>query len=146
MDNFALEDTQRQYGFTLIELMIAVVVVGILTLIAVPAYTKYTVKAKRSAAESFIMSVANKQEQYILDTRSYANDPNALNTLQISPSADVANNYTISVAASSPPPTFTVTATPYGGQLSNDTQCGALSIDQTGNKTIGGSGTVADCW
>lgn len=146
MEKLFSQAGRNQSGFTLIELMVTVAIVAILALIAYPAYMQYTVKAKRSAAESFIMSVANKQEQYILDSRSYASDPNALTTLQMSAPADVASNYSISVAASSVPPAFTVTATPTGNQLANDGKCGALSIDQLGNKTIGGTGVATDCW
>lgn len=137
---------KRQLGFTLIELMVTVAIVAILALIAYPAYMQYTVRAKRSAAESFIMNVANKQEQYILDSRAYAGGASALTTLQMSAPADVASNYSISVTASTAPPAFAVTATPTGNQLANDSKCGALTIDQTGNKTISGTGQVSDCW
>ncbi|OGT01612.1 MAG: pilus assembly protein PilE [Gallionellales bacterium RBG_16_57_15] len=135
---------QRQQGFTLIELMIAVVIVGILAAIAIPAYTKYVVNAKRAAAESFIMSVANKQEQYMLDARQYAT---TLALLGMSAPADVAANYNVAIVnVSATPPTYTINATPIGGQLANDTECGTVSIDQAGTKGITGTGTVTGCW
>lgn len=128
-------------GFTLIELMITVAVVGILAAVAYPSYTQYVVRAKRSAAQSFMHSVANKQEQYMLDRRSYAAD---LATLNVTAPADVTANYTITVTSdmTTTPPSYLVTATPIGAQLTNDTQCGTLTINHLGTKAPATSG----CW
>ncbi|MFZ3127492.1 MAG: prepilin-type N-terminal cleavage/methylation domain-containing protein, partial [Rhodoferax sp.] len=60
-----------EHGFTLIELMITVAVIGILAAVAFPSYTQYIVRANRSAAESFMFTVANRQEQSMLNARSY---------------------------------------------------------------------------
>lgn len=134
----------RQRGFTLVELMVVVVIVGILAAVAIPAYTQYTVKAKRAAAESFIMGVANKQEQYMLDARQYAT---TLTLLGMTAPADVSDHYNITITdVGATPPTYTVNAIPIGGQLANDTECGTVSIDQAGTKGITGTGAVAECW
>ena len=136
---------KMQKGFTLIELMIAVAIVGILAVIAYPSYMQYVTKSNRSAAESFILTVSNKQEQYMLDARQYAT---ALSTLNLTTPAEVSNNYTISVVANNAgtPPSYTITATPTGVQQTRDTQCANLTIDQTGAKGISGSGLVRACW
>jgi len=62
----------RSRGFTLIELMIAVAIIGILVSIAFPAYQNYLKKARRGAAQAHLMDVAQRQQQYLLDARSYA--------------------------------------------------------------------------
>src|SRR5690349_13963671 len=58
-------------GFTLIELVIAVVIVGVLAAIALPAYTQQILRANRAQAKQFIEDIANREEQYLLDQRSY---------------------------------------------------------------------------
>lgn len=134
----------RDRGFTLVELIVVVAIVGILTAIVIPSYTRYIVRSNRTAAESFIMSVANKQEQYILDARHYADSLPALN--ETTP-RDVAENYTVSISnVGTAPPTYTVNAVPTGAQAERDTQCGTVSIDQAGTKSETGSGSVGDCW
>lgn len=135
-----------QRGFTLVELLVAVVIVGILSAIAVPAYTQHFVKARRAAAESFIMSVSNKEEQYILDAHQYTATLGA-GGLGLATPTDIAAYYSIGIAnIGATPPTYTITATPTGTQASNDTKCGSVSIDQTGAKSISGTGSLADCW
>ena len=133
-------------GFTLIELMIAVVIVGILAAVAYPSYVQYVVRAKRSAAESFILDVASRQEQYNLDARQYASSMTVLGATSIPP--EVSGSYTVTLAAdnTATPPTYTVTATPNASQLSQDAKCATLTINQFGTKGISGNGTVATCW
>lgn len=65
--------TGRQQGFTLIELMITVVIIGILAAIALPSYTQYIVRSNRAAAQAAMMDIANLEQQYLLANRSYGN-------------------------------------------------------------------------
>jgi type IV pilus assembly protein PilE len=136
----------HRQGFTLIELMITVVIVGILAAVAYPSYIQHVVKAKRTAAESFILEVASRQEQYNLDARQYASSMTILGATSIP--AEVSGSYTVTLAAdnSVAPPTYTVTATPNANQLSQDAKCATLTINQSGTKGISGTGTVATCW
>ncbi len=139
----------KHSGFTLIELMITVAIVGIISAIAYPAYTQFTVRAKRSAAESFMMTVSNRQEQSMLNARNYfaiaSGTPAEWTAVSMAVPAEVAANYTVTVTTSTG--AYTVTAVPLAAQLSKDAQCATLTLTNTGVK--GKSGTAAsvnDCW
>ncbi len=131
-------------GFTLIELMITVAVMGVLAAIAYPSYMKYVARGNRSAAQSFMLEVTSRQERYLLDGRQYAPD---LPTLGMTVPDTVSPNYTVSITnVTAAPPGYVVQAAPIGGQANNDANCGTLTIDGTGAKAASGPGGVANCW
>ena len=117
-------------GFTLMEVLIAIVIIGVLLSIAMPAYTSYVIRGNRAAAQQHLLDLAQRETQILADARTYKNTVAGLN--MTSP-ASVTKFYTISITASDgPPPTFTITATPIAG--SKQAADGALSIDQAGAK------------
>lgn len=131
---------RRHSGFTLVELMIAVAIIGILASVALPSYRNYVMRANRSAAQSHMMDIAGRQGQYMLDNRSYAA---SVATLSVTTPTDVSVNYTITIDNTIPtvtPPSFTITATPTGNQTSDS--CGTLSLDSAGAKLP----TTEKCW
>lgn len=126
-------------GFTLLEVMIALVVVAVLTAIAYPSYQDHVRKGRRAAAQAFLVDAANRQQQYLLDARSYAVGEGAMSALNLAVPTEVAPFYTISVQPDVPtvPPTYTLVATPIAGSAQAADY--VLTLDQQGNKTRGGN-------
>jgi type IV pilus assembly protein PilE len=121
-------------GFTLVELMITVAVVAILAAIAIPSYRQYIIRGNRSAGESVMKDIANREQQYLLANRSYAAKATLTANGYALPS-DTSQNYTWNVTAGvdalSSAPIFTITFTPINGQSSDVT----LTLDNQGTKT-----------
>jgi len=143
----------RPAGFTIIELMIAVVIVGILLLVALPGYLQQTVKTKRAVGRAELQKVLAQQEQYFVNNRQYATSLADLgfdNPYSIDSNANMVAStsgeriYTIALTSATAT-AYSVTATPQLNQT-KDSLCGTLQITSTGVKSEGGSGTVADCW
>ncbi|HET6805381.1 MAG TPA: type IV pilin protein [Frateuria sp.] len=144
-------------GFSLIELMVVLAIVAILAAIAYPSYTSHLVKAHRVAAAGCLSEYSNYMERFYTTNLSYdktsagvdANDP--LPVLGCAAASETGQYYkydypadgsTTALAAGS----YTIEAAPLGAQKARDTQCGTLSIDQTGKREVSGSGTVQQCW
>ena len=124
--------SRRRGGFSLVELMVAVAIVGILASIAIPAYQQYIINSNRSSAQSHLLDIAQAQQQYFADNRDYAATLADLNGMTTP--ANVSKHYTITIdVLPGPPPTFTATATPKAGtsQASDVT----LTINHAGTKT-----------
>jgi len=120
-------------GFTLIELMIVVAVIGILVMIAYPSYQNSMVKGSRAAAKSYLLEVAQKQQQFLLDNRAYGTKADLVGAGLAEP-RDFTNFYTLTVTpAAGPPPSFTATATPKAGTRQEPD--GWLEINEAGSKT-----------
>jgi type IV pilus assembly protein PilE len=121
---------RRASGFTIVELMVTLVIVGIIASAAFSTYQNQIIRANRSAAEQFMLTIADRQTQYLLDARSYASSIGA-GGLNLTPPATVANNYTVTIALTAgPPPGYLITATPIGRQARD----GGLTLDSTGQK------------
>jgi len=121
---------KRERGFTLIELVIAVSIVGILASMSYGSYQKYYLRTNRSAAQQFMLDVVNREELYLLDARTYTSNIGN-NGLGLAIPTDVAARYAITVTLTAGPPQgYVVTATPTGNQIED----GTLTLSSDGTK------------
>ena len=153
MNNSRTRNASGQLGFSLIELMVVVAIVAIISAIAYPSYQRYVIKAKRTVAQSALLQVADRQQQFFMDNKRFAAD---LNNLGFGANPYVLDDDGMSTVASDTQAvyslslsnvtatTWTATAAPLHGQLSRDSYCGSLSLTQTGAK--GKTGSSDKCW
>lgn len=143
----------RDRGFTLMELIIAMTIVGILTAIAIPSYTAYIQRSARTEARAHLLEAAVWAERQRVQFGRFDN-PLAAGTqtlplaLQCSPrnatGAGTCTDYDLTFEAVDAV-SFTLRAAPVaGGRMATD-ECGTFRIDQTGLRTHSGAGTVATC-
>lgn len=128
---------KTQKGFTLIELMIAVVIIGILVAIALPSYQQYILRSWRATASACVLTLAQSMERQFTVNMAY---PAAVPVNGCTTENGMAARYTIGLAALATANAYSVQATPLGAQAADT--CGTMSINQTGTRT----GAVANCW
>lgn len=133
-------------GFTLIELMIAVTVVGILAAIAYPSYQGHVARSYLANAKACAILHAQFLERFHTTNMGYVTpggDAPAIN-LGCTTENNLNSRYAIAVSNRTRS-TYTVTATPNAQQLRND-HCGTLTLIQDGTRSYSGGGTAAQCW
>ena len=154
-------------GFTLIELMIAIVIIALLTTVALPAYLEHLAKSRRAEGRNALLKVAQLQERFYStftppagQSVRYAQTQAELATLLGLPAGTnpiysteepppATGHYTLTIAgptATCPIAScFVIVATP-SGRHAPDARCGTLSLDSAGRRTETGTDTLDYCW
>ena len=140
---------KKTAGFTLIELMITVAVIGILAAIALPSYNQYIARAKRAEARAAILQAEGWLERFYTENNQYTNNSPADNANSVFSSkySSVPNsgaaNYSVTLVVTTQ--SFTITTSPLGSMTGD--KCGSYIKNSVGSLAIGGSATapLADC-
>ncbi|SKA92454.1 type IV pilus assembly protein PilE [Thiothrix eikelboomii] len=137
-----------QSGFTLIEMMIVVAIMGIIAAFAYPSYVEQVRKSKRSDAKVALQQIAQRQESHFVKNYSYATSLTALGyAADTIPSPE--NEYDITISAATAT-SYILKATPAStsGQA-KDSQCASFTLDQMGRRVAKNSSDVVmtdQCW
>lgn len=131
----------RNSGFTLIELMIAVAIVGMLVAIALPSYRAYIIRGDRAVARAALLDAQQFMERYNAVNNGFTGAVLPSRLTSVPPEAP---RYGIALSTVTPVTanTYLLEATPNR----TDALCGVLTIKHTGEKGNGGTGSTADCW
>jgi len=153
--NLNLRSSELQSGMTLIELMIVVVVVGVLLLVALPAYQDSVLKSNRNVGRAVLMEVMSRQEQFFINNKRYADnledlglDPDSDDVYLVDDQAEAPDTssdaiYRIQIIEIS---TLAYSATPVNRQ-SRDKRCNVLTLEQDGTSDVTGATlNKSDCW
>jgi type IV pilus assembly protein PilE len=130
-------------GFTLIELMIVLVILGVLVTIALPGYQDYVRKSRRAEAIALMLDLQLTQEKYRANNISYASSLSAMGVTASYVTNQVSATYYTINTTSATNNTYTITATAAGKQVNDKqygTSCSTLTINQSNTKS------PANCW
>jgi type IV pilus assembly protein PilE len=146
-------------GFTLIELMIAVAIVGILATIAAVSYQRQVMQSHRTDARTALLDLAGREEKLFSTTNQYSGIPSVLGygtaTTAVSfpvGSSNGTNYYNVLITTPDPAQpantnSYTITATPIpGSPQAADTTCTSLTVNQLGQQTATPVPNTATCW
>jgi type IV pilus assembly protein PilE len=150
---YSISSAHRAHGFTLIEIMIVVAIVGVLMAIALPSYTGYVARANRADARGQILQVAQYMQRFYAANDRFDQDRSTASnaagllvpaSMKRSP-ADGTQLYGLTVEATAI--AFTVTAVPLTGTKMANDACGSLTLTSSGVRGVAGATLTRDeCW
>jgi len=140
-------NTQQQSGFSLIEVLIVVAIVGVLAAIAIPSYNGYMLKSRRVDAVSFLTEVASEQVRFYSENNRFAEKMSDLGYGEDDKALSEEGFYAISIETEKDHQAYLLSATPVAnGPQANDAECATMKLSSSKQKTVTGTAKAADCW
>jgi len=150
--------TRAQAGFTLIELMITVAIIGILAAIALPTYANYVIRGKLVPMTNALSAMRTAMEQYYQDNRTYLSTTSGTTTIT-SPCSDATNwvkswgSYTLACTPTPTATTYTLVVTATSGAavgasytVTQQNVMATTSYPTKWGGTTGLPGNAGSCW
>jgi type IV pilus assembly protein PilE len=144
-----MRNPRTSSGFTLIEIMIVLAIVGILAAIAYPSYEEYVKHGNRSEGQALLHEAAARQERYFAQNNAYITDQDDIANLALPHTEDTTvtsstGKYTLTVSTEDDDGGYTLTVSP---ESFDDDACGDLTLSAVGTRGRSGSDkTVEECW
>ena len=137
---------QKLYGFTLIEVMIVVAILGVIIAIGYPSYQDQVRKSRRAEGMGELLELADRMERFYSDRGTYAGATLGSGAGNIYPASTGGGYYTLNIDIQNTV-SFAISATPTSRGKQNQDKCNTFKLDSLGNKTLFGNAIALEqCW